>query len=217
MSINVDLWSAKFPSEWFPLHSLFPGPAVYVGWASTQATVAALDPLVCKTWTIYPQSRILTRRVYFRLKYIRLHKENCPNAMHGQLRLLSPGKVSSRHRTAIPNFVSPSETIAAIIDHQTWQGDYLWHQNASSVQCIDLYLYSRSYRSYSYENNKCSTISETVQAIPAKFDLKIVLLKVYIMLSQPDDLALHSSSHAQLRLKLDKMLNWYYDSTVFKL
>ena len=202
MSINVDSWSAKFPPEWFPLHSLFPGPTVYVGWASKQATVAALDPLVCKTWTIYPQSRILTRRIYFRLKYFRLHNFFWSQCNARTIRVAFPGESDTQPLPPPPP--PPSETIAAIIDHQTWQGDYLWHQNASSVNYIDLYLYSRSYISYSYENNKCSTISETVQAIPAKFDWKVVLLKVYIMLSQPDDLALHSSSHAQLRLKLDK-------------
>ena len=42
-----------------------------------------------------------------------------------------------------------------------------------------------------YETNKCSSISETVQAIPIKFAVKIVRLNVYIILSQSNDLALH--------------------------
>ena len=52
-----------------------------------------------------------------------------------------------------------------------------------------------------HANNKCSIISETVETIPIMFAVKIVQLKVYIMLSQSDDLALHSRS--QLRLKHD--------------
>ena len=52
------------------------------------------------------------------------------------------------------------------------------------------------------ENNQCSIISEIVQAISIKFAVKIVRLKVYIIFSQSDDLALHSKS--QLRLKLEK-------------
>ena len=55
-----------------------------------------------------------------------------------------------------------------------------------------------------HENNKCSIILETVQAIPIKFDVKIVRRKVLIIFSQSDDLALHSRS--QLCLKLDKCL-----------
>ena len=45
---------------------------------------------------------------------------------------------------------------------------------------------------------------ETVQAMPFKFAVKIVRLKVYVytIFSQSDDLALLSRS--QLRLKLDK-------------
>ena len=45
-----------------------------------------------------------------------------------------------------------------------------------------------------HENNKCSIILETVQAILITFAVKIVLLKVYIIVSQSDDLALHSRS-----------------------
>ena len=54
------------------------------------------------------------------------------------------------------------------------------------------------------KNNKCSIISETVQAMPITVAVRIVRLKVYIICSQSDDLALHSRS--QLRLKLDKSL-----------
>ena len=50
-----------------------------------------------------------------------------------------------------------------------------------------------------HENNKCS---ETVQATPIKFAVKIVRLKDYAICSQCEDLSLHSRS--QLCLKLDK-------------
>ena len=53
-----------------------------------------------------------------------------------------------------------------------------------------------------HDNNKCLIISETVQAVPITFAVKIVQVKVYIVFSQSDDLALHSRS--PLRLKLDK-------------
>ena len=55
---------------------------------------------------------------------------------------------------------------------------------------------------FNHEHNKCSIISETVQAIPIKFTVKIVRLEVYIIISQSDDLALHLRS--QLGLKLNK-------------
>ena len=55
-----------------------------------------------------------------------------------------------------------------------------------------------------HENNKCSIISETVQAIPITFAVKIFRLKVYIIMYRPDGHPLHSRS--QLRLKLDKCL-----------
>ena len=54
-----------------------------------------------------------------------------------------------------------------------------------------------------HENNKCFIIIETVQAMPI-FTVKIVRLKIYIILSQSDDLDLHSRS--QLGLKHDKFL-----------
>ena len=55
-----------------------------------------------------------------------------------------------------------------------------------------------------HENNECSIILETVQALPIKFVVKLVRLKVYIFFSQSDGLDLHSRS--QLRLKLEKFL-----------
>ena len=51
-----------------------------------------------------------------------------------------------------------------------------------------------------HENNKYSNISQTVQAMPIKFTVKIVRLKIYLIFSQTDDLTLHSRS--QVRLKL---------------
>ena len=53
-----------------------------------------------------------------------------------------------------------------------------------------------------HENNTCSIISETVRAIPITFAAQTVRIKVYIIVSQSDEIALHSRS--QLRLKLDK-------------
>ena len=44
------------------------------------------------------------------------------------------------------------------------------------------------------ENNKCSIISEPVQAMHITFAVKIVRLKVYKICSQSNDLALHSKS-----------------------
>ena len=69
-----------------------------------------------------------------------------------------------------------------------------------------------------HEHNKCSIISETVQAMPIAFDVKIVRLKVYTIVSQFDDLALDSRS--RLRLKHDQCLTCTIISmsqTVFKL
>ena len=55
-----------------------------------------------------------------------------------------------------------------------------------------------------HENNKCLIISETVQAIPVTFAVKIdYIVQVYIIIFfQSADFALHSRS--QLRPKLDK-------------
>ena len=63
----------------------------------------------------------------------------------------------------------------------------------------------------SHENNKCSIILETVQAMAITFAVKIVRLKVYIIFSQSDDLDLHSRSKLRLRLHI------IYFFTVFKL
>ena len=54
------------------------------------------------------------------------------------------------------------------------------------------------------ENNKCSIISENVQATPIRVAVKIVRLKFYINFSQSDDPAPHP--RPQLRLKLCKCL-----------
>ena len=53
-----------------------------------------------------------------------------------------------------------------------------------------------------HEKNKYLIISETVEAMPIKFAVKIVRLKVYIIFSESDDLALHSRT--QVHLTLDK-------------
>ena len=62
------------------------------------------------------------------------------------------------------------------------------------------------------ENSKCSIISETVQTMPVNFAVMIVRLKIDVIFSQSDDLALHSRS--RLRLKLDKRLNLNHSSHV---
>ena len=71
---------------------------------------------------------------------------------------------------------------------------------------------------FNLENKKCLIISETLQAIPIKFAVKIVRLKVYVIFSQSDDLALHSRS--PVHLKHDKCLTCgiiAISQTVFKL
>ena len=66
-----------------------------------------------------------------------------------------------------------------------------------------------------HENNKCLIISETVQATPIMFAVKIVRLKVYYDYFQSDGLDLHSRS--KVRLTLDLFLTCYIVSDVFKL
>ena len=85
--------------------------------------------------------------------------------------------------------------------HQTGHGNYLRHANAFRVNYIDLDLHARSHR-FNHENDKCAIISETVQAIPIQFAVKMVRLKVYIIFNQSEDFTLHSRS--QLRLKREK-------------
>ena len=63
-------------------------------------------------------------------------------------------------------------------------------------------LHSKSHR-FNHENNKRPIILETVQAITIKCVVKIVQLKVNIIFSQSDNLALYSRS--QLRLRFHKM------------
>ena len=63
-------------------------------------------------------------------------------------------------------------------------------------------IFIQGHAGLNHEYNKCSIISETVEAIPIKLAVKVVRLKVNVTFSQSDDLALHSRS--QLRLKLNK-------------
>ena len=66
-----------------------------------------------------------------------------------------------------------------------------------------------------HESNKCPIISETIQAIPNKFAVKIVRLKIYIIFSQSDDLA-----QGHNFIKLEKCLTCTTTAisrTVFKL
>ena len=52
-----------------------------------------------------------------------------------------------------------------------------------------------------HENDKCSIMSETVQAMPITFAVKIVRLKVHknYTLFQPDDLALNHSRRERVK------------------
>ena len=52
-----------------------------------------------------------------------------------------------------------------------------------------------------HENNEGLIISETIQAMPITFAVRIVRLKVYVTIASPMTLTLHSRS--QVRLKLD--------------
>ena len=61
-------------------------------------------------------------------------------------------------------------------------------------------IFIQGHRELNHENNECSIISETVQAMPVTFAVQIVRLKVYKIMSPSDDLALRSRS--RLRLKL---------------
>ena len=72
------------------------------------------------------------------------------------------------------------------------------------VLIIMTLTFSQGHTDLNHENNKCLIISETVQAMPITFAVKIVQLKVYVIFSQSNDLALHSRS--QLHLKFDKCL-----------
>ena len=54
-----------------------------------------------------------------------------------------------------------------------------------------LIILTLTFRGYTYlnrENNRCSIILETVQAIPIKLTVKILHLKVYIIFPQSDNL-----------------------------
>ena len=73
-------------------------------------------------------------------------------------------------------------------------------------------IFIQGHTDLNHENNKCSIISETFQAMPIKFAVQIFQLKVYIMFSQSNDLVLHSRS--QLRLKTWQMFNLYYNSNI---
>ena len=68
-----------------------------------------------------------------------------------------------------------SQTIEVIIIKLGIFG--LRHANTSHINYIDLDLHS-GHTDLNYEN-KCSIISETFQAMPVKFAVKMVRLKVY--------------------------------------
>ena len=53
------------------------------------------------------------------------------------------------------------------------------------------------------EKNKSSLISESFQAMPIKFAVEIVRLKVYMIVASPMNLTF-TQGHNRVRLKLDK-------------
>ena len=74
------------------------------------------------------------------------------------------------------------------------------------------WTFTQGHTDLNHENNKCSIISETVQAVTFTFAVKILWLEIYIIFFQSDDLALHSRSQL-LRLKLDQSLfSLYYNN-----
>ena len=60
------------------------------------------------------------------------------------------------------------------------------------VLIIFTLTFTQGHTDLNHENIKCFIISETVQTMPINFAVKITRLKVYIIFSQSDDLALHS-------------------------
>ena len=82
---------------------------------------------------------------------------------------------------------------------QTWRGDYFGYENGSRVTYIDLDLEGHTDRNH--ENNNGLIISETVQAMPIMFAVKIYRLKVYMIIARPMTL-----TRLQVRLKLDKFI-----------
>ena len=67
---------------------------------------------------------------------------------------------------------------------QPWQGDCLSYENASRDNYIDL-NFIQCHTDLTHENNKCLIISETIEAMPIKFAMKIVRLKFYVTISRP--------------------------------
>ena len=64
-------------------------------------------------------------------------------------------------------------------------GDCLRHENASRViNYIDL-TFIQGHPDLNHEDNKCLIISESIQAMPIKFAVKIVGLKVYMTNDSP--------------------------------
>ena len=102
---------------------------------------------------------------------------------------------------SVASYISQtSEAIAIKLDALTAPVTKMHH-----VFSISTLTFTQGHADLNRKNNKCSIISETVQAmVPIKFAVEIVRLKVYIILSQSDDLALHARS--QLRLKRDTFL-----------
>ena len=109
---------------------------------------------------------------------------------------------------ACPSLPSHSSETVEGHHRQTWHG--LRHENASRVNYIDpdmlLILTLTGIQGHTYlnhDNNKCLIISETIQAMPIKFAVKIVRLKVCMTNSSPMTLTL-----IQVRLKLYLRSQW---------
>ena len=69
-----------------------------------------------------------------------------------------------------------SETVEVIIKHGTvTASDMLMHH----VLIILTLIFIQGHADLNHKNNKCSIISETVQAISIKLAVKLVRLKVY--------------------------------------
>ena len=74
---------------------------------------------------------------------------------------------------SVPRASDSSESISH--HHQTWHGERTHH-----VLTILNLTFTQGHKDLSHENNKCSIIAETFQAMPIKFVVMIVRLQVYI-------------------------------------
>ena len=98
--------------------------------------------------------------------------------------------VSVSVRPSVASHISKtSEAIAIKFDTVTASITTMYH-----MQTTLTLTFVESHTDLTHENNKCSTISETVQAMPNKFAVNIVRRKVNLNFCQSDDVDLHSRS-----------------------